>query len=124
MTDWQIGDYWTFEGRKRWEICRFLRGGMANVYVVMDHDVGLPLAAKTFQDEIFARDQRIADRFTREALAWIQMDVHQNVVQASTLNRIQGKPTLFLEYVSGGDLGKWIGTSRLMGNLSTVLRLS
>jgi serine/threonine protein kinase len=34
------------------------------------------------------------------------------------------KPFLFLEYVSGGDLGSWIGTPRLTEDLGQVLRFA
>src|SRR5713226_5115276 len=105
-TNWQIGD----RIRNRWEIHKILRGGMGIVYVVYDHELHEPFAAKTFQEEIFARNPAIADRFTQEALAWLNFDVHQNVTQARFVQTVGGKPFLFLEYVSGGELGRWIGT--------------
>jgi tetratricopeptide (TPR) repeat protein len=119
-TTWKIGDHI----QDRWEIFDILKGGAGIVYIVYDHAFKEPFAAKTFRDEIFASSPLIADRFMREALAWIRLDVHPNIAQARMLERIEGKPILFLEYVSGGDLGRWIGTPRLTEDLPQVLRFA
>lgn len=119
-TNWQIGD----KIQNRWEIHKILRGGMGIVYIVYDHEWREALAAKTFQDEVFAKNPETADRFTQEALSWVNLDVHQNVAQARLVGAIEGKPFLFLEYVSGGDLGGWIGTPRLTEDLPQVLRFA
>jgi len=117
---WQIGD----QIQGRWEIYKILQGGVGVVYVVYDHLFHEPFAAKTFRDEVFARNALIADRFTKEALAWVRLDVHPNVTQARMVERIEGKPFLFLEYVSGGDLASWIGTPRLTEDLAQLLRFA
>ena len=119
-TAWQVGDQ--IEGR--WEIYKILQGGAGIVYIVYDHAFREPFAAKTFRDEIFAQSPQVAERFVREGLAWIRLDVHPNVTQARMVENIDGKPFLFLEYVSGGDLGNWIGTPRLTKDLAQVLRFS
>ena len=66
----------------------------------------------------------IADRFEREAMAWLKLDLHPNITQARMVERIEGKPFLFLEYVSGGDLGAWIDTPALKEDLPQVLRFA
>lgn len=119
-TRWQIGD----KIENRWEIYKILKGGMGIIYVVYDHEFGEAFAAKTFQEEVFARHPIIAERFTQEALTWVNLDVHQNVTEARFVQTIAGKPLLFLEYVSGGDLGGWIGTPRLTRDLPQVLRFA
>jgi tetratricopeptide (TPR) repeat protein len=119
-TTWQVGD----QIQGRWEIFKILEGGAGIVYVVYDHAFREPFAAKTFKDEVFAASPLIADRFVREALAWTRLDVHPNLTQARMLESIDGKPFLFLEYVSGGDLGSWIGTPRLTEDLPRLLRFA
>ena len=127
--EWQKGDMIPDPetGRGRWEIYKILGGpkksGMGIVYVVYDHKWHESLAAKTFQDEVFARDPSIAEGFTFEALNWVKLDSHQNVARAWFVQNIRGKPFLFLEYVSGGDLESWIGV-RLTNDLSQVLRFA
>jgi serine/threonine protein kinase len=119
-TDWQIGDCI----QNRWEIYKILRGGMGIVYIVYDHKDPNIYAAKIFQDQVFARNPIIAERFTQEALTWVNLDIHQNVTRARFVQSIGGKPYLFLEYVSGGDLGDWIGTPRLTEDLPQVLHFA
>lgn len=58
-TTWQIGD----KIQNRWQIYDIKRG-MGIVYVVYDYEFCEAFAAKTFQDEIFARNPAIANRFT------------------------------------------------------------
>jgi len=117
--NWNIGDL----VQDRWEVRQILQGGMGIVYIVYDRKARDAFAAKTFQDEVFARNPNTKERFEKEALAWINLDLHENITQANTLHFIGGKPFLFLEYVSGGDLGRWIGTPNLLENLPRVLRL-
>ena len=119
-TEWKVGD----RLENRWEIHKIMRGGMGVVYVVHDHEWNEVLAAKTFQDAVFARNPTIAPMFTREALAWVQLDAHPNIANALFVQEIEGKPVLFLEYVSGGDLSGWIGTARLMEDLPQALRFA
>ena len=116
-SDWQVGE-WLHD---RWEIYKILKGGMGVVYIVYDQELHEPFAVKTFQDEVFSRNPDIAERFTREAFTWIHLDSHPNIVQARMVHHLQGKPYLFLEYVSGGDLSQWVGTPRLTKNLLQAL---
>src|SRR5437588_6577687 len=95
---WDVGD----RIESHWEILEVRQGGMADVYIVFDHEWGTKLAAKTFQDQ-FASDPSISQRFRRESLVWIGLDPHPNVVTALLLRKIGPKLFLFLEYVSGGD---------------------
>jgi tetratricopeptide (TPR) repeat protein len=95
---------------------------MGVVYIVYDRDGREALAAKTFQDEVFARNPLAVERFKREAFAWVNLDIHENIAQARFVETINGKPFLFLEYVSGGDLQSWIGTPRLTADLGRVLQ--
>src|ERR1039458_3092551 len=119
-TSWQIGDH--IEGR--WEIFNILEGGTGVVYIVYDHAFRESFAAKTFRAEIFDRSPLIAARFEREALAWVKLDIHPNIAEARMVEKIESKPFLFLEYVSGGDLAAWIGTPRLTEDLSQVMRFA
>jgi tetratricopeptide (TPR) repeat protein len=119
-SSWQVGD----QIQGRWEIFKILEGGAGIVYIVYDHAFHEPFAAKTFRDEVFASSTLIADRFMLEAQAWINLDIHPNVTRARMVERIEGKPFLFLEYVSGGDLGSWIGTPRLTEDLPQVLKFA
>jgi serine/threonine protein kinase len=121
---WQVGE----RIQNRWDIHKILGGagksGMGIVYVVYDHKLREAFAAKTFQEEAFAKNSGIAERFIREAHAWVNLDIHENVTRARFVEEIERKPFLFLEYVSGGDLKGWIGTPRLTEDLPQVLRFA
>lgn len=122
-THWQIGD----RIQNRWKIHNILKGGMGIIYIVSDlEDLEAPAvhAAKTFQDEIFIGNAQTVNYFTQEALTWVNLEIHQNVAHARFVETIHGKPFLFLEYVSGGDLSSWIGTPRLTEDLPQVLRFA
>jgi tetratricopeptide (TPR) repeat protein len=97
---------------------------MGVVYIGYDRQWREVFAAKTFQREVFARSPDVADRFVREALAWVSLDVHPHIAEARRVEEVDGRPLLFLEYVSGGDLASWIGSPRLLRSLRRVLALA
>jgi serine/threonine protein kinase len=99
-TDFQVGE----TIKNRWEVENILHGGMGLVYVVMDRQTGERLAAKTYRDDRLAANPELASRFEKEALAWIRLGAHPNVVQAKYVETVRHKPFLFLEYVPGGNL--------------------
>jgi serine/threonine protein kinase len=101
-----------------------MHGGMGSVYVVYDRKWQEALAAKTFQIPDGTSGTRIRARFEKEAGAWVALDLHQNIAEARFFEVIDGQPFLFLEYVAGGDLSRWIGTPRLTSDLARVLRFS
>ena len=125
-TRWRIKDYIPDPntGKARWQIYHILKGGMGVVHIVYDREWREAFAIKTFQESLFARNPMIGERFTQEALAWVNLDVHQNVVRARMVQKIEGRPYLFLEYVSGGELSGWLGTPRLTEDLPQVLRFA
>jgi serine/threonine protein kinase len=99
-SDWHPGDLI----ENRWEVQQVLHGGMAIVYVVLDLETGERLAAKTYRDDLLTANPDLARRFEREALAWINLDSHPNIVKAKYVRTLNHKPFLFLEYIEGGSL--------------------
>src|SRR5262245_50791304 len=99
-TNFEVGE----KIENRWEVEKIFHGGMGLVYVVTDLQTGERLAAKTYRDDRFAANPTLASRFEKEALAWIKLRAHRNVVQAKYVQSIRNKPFLFLEYVPGRKL--------------------
>jgi serine/threonine protein kinase len=99
-SDWHPGDLI----ENRWKVQQVLHGGMALVYVVLDLKTGERLAAKTYRDDLLTANPDLARRFEREALAWINLDSHPNIVKAKYVRTLNHKPFLFLEYIEGGSL--------------------
>ncbi|QEH35843.1 Serine/threonine-protein kinase PknD [Aquisphaera giovannonii] len=104
--DW-IGD--------RFEIFDVHEGGMSWVYVVHDHRAAsgrAVVALKTLRDDLL-RNRIRRTRFATECRLWVQLGRHPNIVQAHAVEILDGRPYVMLELVQGGDLIRWIGTSRL-----------
>jgi tetratricopeptide (TPR) repeat protein len=102
---WAVGD----KIKGKFEVLDILggpgRSGMGIVYVVVDRESGAIFAAKTLQDWCFA-DPRSVLRFEREAKFWTDLEKHPNIVRAFFVERIGGRPYIFLEYVPGQDLSR------------------
>jgi serine/threonine protein kinase len=77
---------------------------MGIVYVVLDRETGERLAAKTYRNDLLTANPDLARRFEREALAWINLESHPNVVKAKYVRTLHHKPFLFLEFIEGGSL--------------------
>jgi len=106
----------------RYEVFDIRKGGMGVVFIVYDHEGEFGhrvLALKTLLDE-FLLDTRQVARFVTEIETWIKLDRHPNIVRAHSVQVIAGTPFVVLELVTGGDLRRWLGTSRL--SLPQVLR--
>ena len=106
----------------RYEVFDVRKGGMGVVFIVYDHEGEFGhrvLALKTLLDE-FLLDTRQVARFVTEIETWIKLDRHPNIVRAHSVQVIAGTPFVVLELVTGGDLRRWLGTSRL--NLPQALR--
>lgn len=83
------------------EVLNVRKGGFGAVYIVRQQESLWVL--KTFQARYLWSDED-RQRFEREAVTWVMLDRHPNVVYAFGVERIQGSPCLELEYVKGGDL--------------------
>ncbi|HEX9919014.1 MAG TPA: serine/threonine-protein kinase, partial [Pyrinomonadaceae bacterium] len=118
--NWQVGDYI----RNDYKVLSVLKGGMGIIYIVYSHKHQRVFAVKTFRDEALDLDPQIPERFSQEALAWINMGAHPHVTQALFVYDIGHKPHLFLEFVEGGDASRWRGSSYLTGMLPRVVRLA
>src|SRR5215475_549492 len=117
---WHVGD----RIRNRWEVHYVQPGSVGLVYIVYDHETQLPYAVKTLQETWMARHAAVSERFVEAAQTWIKLEAHAHIVQAHFAEMIDGRPLLFLEYVSGGDLRDWLGIPRLTHDLPQVVRLA
>ena len=61
-------------------------------------------ALKTVQPAALARDPTLQDRFLREALTWLGLWYHPNILRAVAVNSIDGLVFLRLEYAEHGSL--------------------
>ena len=93
-------------------------GGMGWVYQVRHLQWGIDLAVKQPKPKILS-----AEDFEEEAEAWVSLGLHPNLCCCHYLRQLDGLPTVFAEYVSGGSLHDWIADRRLYeGQDADVLR--
>jgi WD40 repeat protein/serine/threonine protein kinase len=117
-TRWQGGTL--IEGR--WEVRGWARGGMGDVHFVFDRDLALMMAVKTPAPAVLASEAGRA-RFLREAEAWIGLGLHPNICSAFYVRELGRVPRLFIEYVDGGSLERFLKT-RAQRDLETSLDLA
>ena len=79
------------------------RGGMGDVYVARDRELGRRVAIKVLAER-YAEDEAIRERFTREALAAARLSGHPHVVTIFDVGEADGRPYIVMEYLSGGTL--------------------
>ncbi len=120
LARWRAGD--TIAGR--WHVREVLVGPYGVVYVVFDGESGEMLAAKTFSDVLQQWDRILPHRLKKEALPWLKLGRHQNLVQPRAIYSVEGCPLLFMEYVSGTHLGQWMGAPSLTDDPAAILRLA
>ena len=119
---WQTGE----KIMGRYEIHGIRKGGMGIVYLCYDHESQKPVVLKTYQD-IFHFEKFQVERFMWEAETWVRLEKHLNIVRAYCVEKIEDKPFIFLEYISGDDrlgpeLSSWI--HHQMIDLPLALRFS
>jgi serine/threonine protein kinase len=98
----------------RYEIIEELgKGGMGKVYRVFDNKIEAEVALKLVRPDI-AADKKTVERFKNEMK--LARDItHKNVCRMYDLNEEHGTHFITMEYVSGGDLKRFI---RRSGQLS------
>ena len=97
-----------FDGRYR--ILRKLgAGGMANVYLAEDEDLGRRVAIKILNDR-YANDDSFTERFRREAKSAASLS-HPNIVSIYDRGESEGRAYIAMEVVEGESLKELITTT-------------
>jgi serine/threonine protein kinase len=81
------------------EVLDIIEGGMGIVYIGILTKYGVIGAMKTFQD-IFINYESVVESFEQEALAWINLERHQNIVNAALFDVVDGRPFILLEFIA------------------------
>ena len=114
---WDIG----YKINDRYEIIDIKKGGMGIVYISYDHEWNLIIAIKTFQEK-YLWNEDVIKRFMAEAETWTELERHSNIVFAPMVQRIEGKPLLFLEYIDHGNLEQFIGNFSIEESLDFAIQ--
>jgi serine/threonine protein kinase len=105
-----------------YEIGDIKKGGMGSVYIAYNHELYRMYAIKSFQEK-FLWNKNITNGFVKEAETWINLGMHTNIVQAEFVQKIHGKPYIFLEYIDGTDLTRWIGKLDIPQSLDFAIQV-
>ncbi len=97
----------------RYEIIELLgRGGMGNVYRVVDKRINEEIALKFLNPAV--ADEKMIERFKNE-LKLARKISHKNICRMYDLGDVEGSPYITMEYVTGEDLRSMI---KMTGQLS------
>lgn len=116
----EIGDVITDYSAVTMRVERFDQGGFGLVAFGHNQD-GTMLAVKTMRPDVLARNPAIRTLFTREALTWLGVWPHANVVSAQGAFEWSGLPFLVLEYAEHGSLRSLLGKANGPLSLETAL---
>ena len=94
-----------FDGRYR-VIRRLGSGGMANVYLAEDEELGRRVAIKVLDDK-HANDEQFVERFRREAKNAASLS-HPNIVSIYDRGEAEGTYYIAMEYIEGQTLKELI----------------
>jgi eukaryotic-like serine/threonine-protein kinase len=95
---------------RRYRILRRLgSGGMANVYLAEDEDLGRRVAIKILNDR-YATDDTFNERFRREAKSAAALS-HPNIVSIYDRGDAEGRPYIAMEVIEGRSLKELIVAS-------------
>lgn len=79
------------------------RGGMGEIYLARDRELGRKVAVKLL-GERFAADASLRERFRREALTAARLSGEPHVVTIFDVGEWRGRPFIVMEYLPGGAL--------------------
>lgn len=126
--EWKIGDVID----SRYEILEQIGvGGMGVVWKVHHREWDRILALKMPLPNLVG-SLALRERFVREAETWVGLGVHPHIVQCWYVLNIDGRPCLFLDYMTGGSLkdriteqtvrpGQWIPIMELAMQMASGL---
>ncbi len=111
----------------RYEIHNIFGGegktGMGIVYVCHDHEFNELIALKTFQDR-YLNSKKIKDSFKKEALAWIHLEKHPNIVRAHWVQELDNRIFVACEFITPDGRGRNTLTHHFKEHLSLKQILS
>lgn len=105
----------------KYEIEKFLGGGMSHVYRARDSVLGRRVALKILTDAAMA-DQESKNRFLAEARMASNI-AHENIISVYDFGEDQGRPFMVMEFLEGESLRSAIRHDRL-GNYARRLRIA
>jgi WD40 repeat protein len=96
-------------------------GAFGKVYKVRHLGWNVDLAVKVPKAEVIAAAGGV-ESFAKEAETWVNLGLHPHIVSCYYVRQIENIPTVFAEYLAGGNLHEWIESRRLYTTTSVVFQ--
>jgi len=109
----QLGDYQLER--------KFAAGGMAQIYLGIDQNLGRQAAVKVLTPEILEQDSTLAQRFEREARAVAQLE-HDNIIPIYQYGNDDDLYFLAMRFIDGRDLSQLLEEYTSTGKLMPISR--
>src|SRR5579884_2025335 len=90
-------------------------GGYGLVYFGHDRRSGQQVALKTLKSHVLKNNPPARALFTKEALTWLSLWPHPNVIPALSVTEIDDLVFIVLPYARRGSLGQQLNTGRRIG---------
>lgn len=87
----------------RYLVHKGLLGGMGEVYLCLDLERNRPFALKTFQTRYIKDRWKDEQVFNQEIQIWISLEKHPNIVHCFSMDVLDGRPFMILEWVTGEE---------------------
>ena len=99
----EVADQYEYMGRVG-------RGGFGEVHHIRHRQWNVEMAVKSplIEDSGHRESEIRSKYFEREGKAWSDLVKHPNIVTCFYVRLVQGLPRIFMEYVGGGTLKRWI----------------
>ena len=101
-------------------VCRItggpFQGGMGCVYQVHHREWDALLALKQPLSSTLT-DPRVRERFLQECELWVRLGLHEHIVLCHYVRSLNGVPTVFAEWMDGGDLQQRMASGVLYAGL-------
>lgn len=118
-------DIITFDSGRQYRVKEIREGGMGIVYVCKDIPYGKnEYVFKTFKDSIFEKNKRIYDSFVHECRIWISLGQHPFIVEAKSIETINGQPFVQMGRIYKRNLRDAIIEFKLPYNVIPAARLA
>lgn len=121
VSKWEIGD----KIGGLYEIREILGGegksGMGTVYICYYPWHQKLYALKTYQDR-FAALERLINSFYKEAMLWMRLERHPNIVQAHWVHKLDGRIYIVMEYIPPDNKGRRSLHDHLRGGPLPLIR--
>ncbi|MBL7196956.1 MAG: protein kinase [Candidatus Omnitrophica bacterium] len=123
--EFKKGDTLSFDSGWSCYVREVKEGGMGRVYICSQRKYGTgDMIFKTFKDLLFEKNKRIHDSFVNECRIWISLGRHPFIVEAKSIETVNGQPFVQMGRIYKRNLRDAIINFKLPYNVTPAIRLA